>query len=641
MIRDRCKNLSFIAHRENDMRELEYPFDGEEILKKSKKIKRALLEERTDFLEKRIAVLGGSTTHDIIRILELFLLDQGIRPVFYESEYAQYWQDVMFDNPLLVEFAPDLIFIHTSNRNVTAYPDMQDTEARVEELLSEQYEHFQVMWEKIADTYHCPVIQNNFEYPFYRLLGNQEAVYLQGRIRFLNRLNEKFYQYAREHENFYIHDIHYLSASYGLDKWADPLYWHMYKYACCMQAIPAFAYNLSNVIKAVFGKNKKALVLDLDNTLWGGVVGDDGPENLEIGQETPMGQVYSEFQGYLKSQKEIGVMLTVNSKNEYDNAIAGLNHPEGTLKPEDFVIVKANWEPKSSNINAIAQELNILPDSLVFVDDNPAEREIVRAQAPGVKAPEIGTPEQYIRVLDHGGFFEVTTLSEDDRKRNEMYRANQERSRQQERFADYHEYLLSLEMQGTIRPFEAVYMARIAQLTNKSNQFNLTTRRYTQSDIEAFAANQGYITLYGKLTDKFGDNGVVSVVIGRVGSMEDAAVYRQGERPAPVSDGDVLHLELWLMSCRVLKRDMEYAMMDSVVEAALDRGVKTIMGYYYPTAKNAMVKEFYRDMGFEKTEETDMGVTIWRFVIPENYSKKNTVIAVNGKGESNEQGRSI
>lgn len=341
-----------------------------------------------------------------------------------------------------------------------------------------------------------------------------------------------------------------------------------------------------------------------------------------------MGQVYAEFQGYVRAQKEIGVMLAVNSKNEYDNAIAGLNHPEGTVKPEDFVAIRANWEPKSSNMTAIAQELNILPDSLVFADDNPAEREIVRAQMPGVTAPEIGTPEQYIRVLDHGGFFEVTTLSEDDRKRSEMYRANRERSRQQEQFADYHEYLLSLEMKGIIRSFEAVYMARIAQLTNKSNQFNLTTRRYTQSDIAAFAADAAYITRYGKLVDKFGDNGVVSVVIGRRGTMEDVAVYRQGERPSSGTEGDVLHLELWLMSCRVLKRDMEYAMMDSVVEACRSCGVGTVMGYYYPTAKNAMVKAFYHELGFEKTEETDTGVTIWRFRIPEDYQKKNTTISV-------------
>ncbi len=580
-------------------------------MKKSKKLKKQLLESRTDFLTKKIAVLGGSTTHDIIRVLELFLLDQGIRPQFYESEYAQYWQDVMFDNPELVAFAPDLIYIHTSNRNVTSYPAVTEQAEQIDALLEEQYEHFRALWEKIADKYHCPVIQNNFEYPFYRVFGNQEAVYVQGRISFLNRLNEKFYQYAREHTGFYIHDINYQAAAYGLDKWADPFYWHMYKYAMCMQAIPAFAYSLSNIIKAVFGKNKKSLVLDLDNTLWGGIVGDDGVENLEIGQETSMGQVYAEFQRYLKAQKEIGVMLNINSKNEYENAVAGLEHPEGILKPDDFILIKANWEPKSKNIVEIASEMNVLPDSLVFVDDNPAEREIVAAQVPGVAVPAIGTPEQYIRVLDHAGFFEVTELSEDDRKRNEMYKANLERQRQQSSFGDYREYLRSLQMKGTIRPFEPMYMARIAQLTNKSNQFNLTTKRCTQSEIEQFAAAKDYLTRYGKLEDKFGDNGVVSVVIGR----KDAAA-------------GALHLDLWLMSCRVLKRDMEYAMMDSVVEACQACGIGTIYGYYYPTAKNGMVKEFYASLGFVKIREDEEGSSCWKFEIGEDYEKKNTVIEV-------------
>ncbi|MEZ3507817.1 MAG: HAD-IIIC family phosphatase [Lachnospiraceae bacterium] len=593
------------------MQELEYPFDSEFILKKSKKLKKQLLESRTDFLTKKIAVLGGSTTHDIIRVLELFLLDQGIRPQFYESEYAQYWQDVMFDNPELVAFAPDLIYIHTSNRNVTSYPAVTEQAEQIDALLEEQYEHFRALWEKIADKYHCPVIQNNFEYPFYRVFGNQEAVYVQGRISFLNRLNEKFYQYAREHTGFYIHDINYQAAAYGLDKWADPFYWHMYKYAMCMQAIPAFAYSLSNIIKAVFGKNKKSLVLDLDNTLWGGIVGDDGVENLEIGQETSMGQVYAEFQRYLKAQKEIGVMLNINSKNEYENAVAGLEHPEGILKPDDFILIKANWEPKSKNIVEIASEMNVLPDGLVFVDDNPAEREIVAAQVPGVAVPAIGTPEQYIRVLDHAGFFEVTELSEDDRKRNEMYKANLERQRQQSSFGDYREYLRSLQMKGTIRPFEPMYMARIAQLTNKSNQFNLTTKRCTQSEIEQFAAAKDYLTRYGKLEDKFGDNGVVSVVIGR----KDAAA-------------GALHLDLWLMSCRVLKRDMEYAMMDSVVEACQACGIGTIYGYYYPTAKNGMVKEFYASLGFVKIREDEEGSSCWKFEIGEDYEKKNTVIEV-------------
>lgn len=591
------------------MKELEYPFDSEHILKKAKSLKKALVSDGSTRIEKKIAVLGGSTTHDIIRILELFLLNYGIKPSFYESEYAQYWQDAMFDNQELQEFAPDIIYIHTSNRNITNYPVMNDSSEQVEIAVQSAYQHFEVMWDKLSEVYHCPIVQNNFELPFYRLMGNKEAVDIHGRTYFINRLNDKFYEYARNHKSFYVNDINYLSACYGLDKWGDPFYWHMYKYALCLSAIPTLSFNVANIIKSIYGKNKKALVLDLDNTLWGGIVGDDGVENLEIGQETSLGQVYTEFQSYIKSQKDIGVMLNISSKNEHENAIAGLEHPDSVLAPQDFIIIKANWNPKSENIAQIAKELNIMPDSLVFVDDNPAEREIVRAQLPDVSVPEITSPEQYIRILDHSGFFEVTNLSEDDKKRNEMYKANVERQKQEERFTDYKQYLESLEMVGTIKSFEPFYMARIAQLTNKSNQFNLTTKRYTQAEIEEIAENPEYITLYGKLEDKFGDNGVVSVVIGR-------------------KEEKTLHIDLWLMSCRVLKRDMEYAMMDSLVAACKDARIETILGYYYPTAKNKMVQKFYDLQGFTLDKEDESGNAVWSYQIEEHYENKNQVIKV-------------
>lgn len=599
------------------MRELEYPFDSDDILKKSKKLKRELLAGGGNFLHKKIAVLGGSTTHDIIRILELFLLDQGIEPEFYESEYGQYFQDAMFDNPALMSFGPDMIFIHTCNRNITDYPVLSDSREQVEEKLENQYRHFEMMWDKLFDSYHCPVIQNNFEYPFYRLLGNKEASDFRGKIRFLTRLNERFYEYAENHESFYINDMNYMASAYGLDRWADPSCWHMYKYCMCMQAIPEFAYNLSHIVKAVFGKNKKAFALDLDNTLWGGIVGDDGPENLEIGQETPLGQVYSEFQGYLRAHRDMGIMLNIDSKNEEENAIAGLNHPAGILKPDDFIIIKANWEPKSKNLAEIASELNIGRDALVFVDDNPGEREIIRQQIPEAAVPELtegkeASPENYIRILDRNGYFEVVSLSEDDRKRSDMYKANMLRKQQEESFGDYTGYLLSLSMKAEIKPFSPVYMARIAQLTNKSNQFNLTTRRYTQAELERTAQSDEYITLYGKLLDKFGDNGVVSVVIGH-------------------KRNDKLHIDLWLMSCRVLKRDMEFAMMDTLVSECRKAGISAMIGYYYPTAKNNMVRNFYELQGFEKLQEDEEGNTVWQFNVPEQYENKNKVIAVNGQ----------
>lgn len=591
------------------MRELEYPFDSEWILKKAKSIKKTLLSDGAARIKKKIAVLGGSTTHDVIKILELFLLHYGIEPSFYESEYGQYWQDAMFDNPELAEFAPDLIYIHTTNRNIAEYPAVGDSREKTEQLLKDTYEHFHIMWEKLKETYGCVIIQNNFEFPYYRLLGNMDAVNSNGRVAFVNRLNVLFAEYAAANENFYLQDIQYLSACYGLDKWGDSFYWHMYKYALCVPAIPTLSYNLANIIKSVYGKNKKAYVLDLDNTLWGGVVGDDGPENIEIGQETSMGQVYAEFQSYLKEQKQIGIMLNVSSKNEEENALAGLSRPDSVLKPDDFMVIKANWEPKSKNVAEIAAELNIGTDSLVFVDDNPAEREIIRQNLPGVAVPEMDKPEEYLKTLDRSGFFEVTGLSEDDTKRNEMYKANQERKKMQDNFADYGEYLKSLDMKAEIGAFVPLYMARIAQLTNKSNQFNLTTKRLSQADIEHMAEDSSYITLYGKLADKFGDNGVVSVVIGKI--KEDA-----------------LHIELWLMSCRVLKRDMEFAMMDRVTEECKKRGIARIYGYYYPTAKNKMVENFYGLQGFTLKNRDNEGNAEWEYEIPATYENKNRYIEI-------------
>ncbi|MBP5281156.1 MAG: HAD-IIIC family phosphatase [Lachnospiraceae bacterium] len=589
------------------MKELEWPFDGEWILSKKKSIKRQLLQEGGPFLQKKIAVLGGSTTSNLCILLDLFLLNQGIQATFYESEYNQYYEDAMFDKPELVEFGPDVIFIHTTNVNIKHYPEIRDSEEVVSGKLDLTFQEFEGMWEHLYEKYHCPIIQNNFELPSYRLLGNHDAVDMRGRVSFINSLNEKFAEYGRTHDFFHLHDIAYLSATVGLDRFSDPFYWHMYKYAVGVPVMADFCYNLSHIIKAIYGKNKKAFVLDLDNTLWGGIVGDDGPENLQVGQETSMGQAYDAFQRYLKAHKDIGILLNVNSKNEAENALAGLNHQDCILKPEDFVVIKANWEPKNLNTAAIAQELNLGIDSLVFVDDNPAEREIINSTLPAVSVPEVSTVDKYIREIDRHGYFEVLKLSGDDLSRNEMYKANAMRAQTLKSFADYGEYLKSLEMKAVIKPFEPLYMARIAQLTNKSNQFNLTTKRYSQSEIEE--AGMSRLTFYGKLEDKFGDNGVVTVAIGR-------------------PEENTLHMELWLMSCRVLKRDMELALLDAIVHRCKANGIDRIMGYYDPTAKNAMVKNFYGDLGFTKLSEDEEGNTTWEFKIPEEYQDKNKYIAV-------------
>ncbi len=591
------------------MKELEYPFDSDLIIMKKKSLKRELLKKE-GLIPLRIAVLGGFTTDDIVKILELFLLDNGIKPEFYESEYNRFYEDAMFENPELQEFKPELIFICTCIRNIHSFPDISDTKESAKEKLESEYGRFEALWNRIGEVYGCPVIQDNFEYPLIRLMGNRDAWDFRGKVNFVTALNARFNEYALSHDSFYILDINYISALYGLESWADPFYWHMYKYALSVKAVPYFAFNLSNIIKSMMGRNKKALSLDLDNTLWGGVIGDDGEDNIEIGQETSLGQVYSEFQGYLKDLSSLGVLLTLNSKNEEETALKGLSRPDSVLKAEDFAAKRINWLPKSENLKSTAKELSLLPESFVFVDDNPAEREIVRANGGGASVPEMGErPEYYPDIIDRSGFFEVTNMTEDDIKRNKMYRANLKRKESLSLFTDYGEYLRSLEMKGEIGAFIPAYMSRIAQLTNKSNQFNLTTKRYTQSEIEEAEASPDLITIYGKLTDKFGDNGVVSVVIGRI-------------------KGEECHVELWIMSCRVLKRDMEYAMMDALVDKCREKGVKRIIGYYYPTAKNAMVKDFYALQGFDKLDSDDMGNTRWGFDIPEGYEKKNRYIEV-------------
>lgn len=588
---------------------LQYPFDIKLLTRKKQFIKNELLAKGRH-LEKRVAVLGGSTTHDIVEMIELFLLDNGIRPIFYESEYNKFWEDAMFGNPALDNFRPDVVFIHTTARNIQSWPEIDMAQKAVENVFDQTAGRFEAMWASLAEKFKCPIVQNNFEYLPYRLLGNLDGTVRQGRTNFIRRLNSAFAEYALLHDGFFINDICWQSSDLGLSRWHDEAYWCLYKYAMSKDAVPIVAFNVANILKSLFGKNKKALALDLDNTLWGGIVGDDGAENLELGTETALGQAYVEFQQYLKTLRKQGVLLNVISKNEEAAASSGMAHPQMVLKKSDFISIKANWEPKSENLIKMAKELSLLPESFVFVDDNPAEREIVRQQVPGCAVPDIGSVERYLVVLDHGGYFEATKISKDDLKRNEMYRENIARTQLQASFADYGEYLKSLDMHAQIRPFEAVYMGRIAQLTNKSNQFNLTTRRYSQEEIEQVASDARFIARYGQLSDKFGDNGVVAISIGELKE-------------------DVLELVLWLMSCRVLKRDMEFAMMDEMVAAALPLGIKTIRGFYYPTAKNAMVKNFFATQGFSKVAEDDEGNTTWELDISVGYTKKNKYIGVN------------
>jgi FkbH-like protein len=473
---------------------MNYPFDAHYLLRKKKAIRRDLLLQ-SGLLDKRIAILGGSTTAEVKDMLELFLLQEGIRPFFYESEYNRYYEDLIFQNPALEEFAPDIIYIHTTSVNIRRFPSVLESDTEVDELLSSEVIRFQSMWDAVAERYACPVIQNNFELPHYRGLGNLDSYDIHGRSRFVSELNLRFSEQARQRKNLYLNDINYLAAWFGLERWYDKLFWYSYKYAMNYEAIPLLADSVASIIKAIYGRTKKCLVLDLDNTLWGGVIGDDGLNGIQIGKETPEAEAFTEFQQYCRILKERGIILAVCSKNDEGNAREGFTHPDSILKLEDFSAFQANWDPKHQNIRNIAQSLNIGIDSIVFADDNPVEREIVQSQEPEVKVPILGSNvAHYINILDKSGYFETVSLSTDDLSRSSFYADNNVRQEHQAVFANYEEFLCSLEMKAEIKPFSSIYLDRITQLINKTNQFNLTTRRYTQLEVERLTHKDNYIT---------------------------------------------------------------------------------------------------------------------------------------------------
>lgn len=588
------------------MQALQYPFNPAEILQKKRSLKKELLLQ-SDLTDKKIAIVSGSTVGETRNMLELFLLNQGIRPTFWEGEYALFYENVVFDDGSLAAFAPDVLYIHTSARNIKEWPTPAGTAEEVQQLLQGEYARFEAVWQA-AEKLGCPVVQNNFELPLWRNFGNLDATDARGRVLYVRRLNEMLAAYAESHPRLHIHDFSYLASLYGLENWCDANAWYAYKYPCAVAHIPHLAHSLAGLIGSLFGRAKKGVVLDLDNTLWGGVIGEIGPEGVEIGNETPTGMAYAEFQSYLKMLSQRGVLLNVASKNETAAAESGFARPGSPLTREDFLCFEANWEPKSLSVAKIAKTLNILPESLVFVDDNPAEREQVTQQEPGVIAPPVAAPEASIALLDRGGYFEAASLSADDVKRGEMYKQNAQREASQQSFGNYEDYLRSLAMTANITPFQPAQLERVTQLINKTNQFNFTTRRYTTAETEQRMSDSHYITLAGSLVDKFGDNGLTSVLIGQITGAE-------------------LDIELWVMSCRVFKRHLEYAMFDELVRLAKEKGVKTIVGRWLPTAKNLLVKNFYATIGFGLLRET-ADELVYQYTIPESYENKNKVIQI-------------
>ena len=548
----------------------------------------------------KIALLGGATTELMEAPLALCLdATAGLGCRLHRADYNTFAQEMLDPDGRTARVRPDVAVVSVTAANVPSWPATGDTHGAVAARVREVVQYFLGLCERLHASAGCEIVLDNFHAPLTRAAGNLSSKLPCAPVNFLRRVNLALGDEAPGY--VHVHDVEYLAARHGIARWFDTRFWLQAKQPVSFDCLVPYVRNVARVIGAIYGRSAKCVALDLDNTLWGGVIGDDGLDGIKLGEGNPIGEAYKAFQEYLKQLRQRGVILAVCSKNEEANALAAFEkHAEMVLRRSDIACFKANWKGKPDNLREIAAELNIGLDSIVFVDDNPAERAHVRQRVPQVKVVELPVdPAGYAQALDDAGLFEIAALSAEDRQRTEQYAGNAARQHMlKESAADYAGYLRSLIQRATIVPFIESDLDRITQLTNKSNQFNLTTRRVTRSEVEQMMTSPDTLTATVRLVDCFGDNGLVSVF----------AAARGHNRGA-----DELLIDLWLMSCRVLKRGVEQLLLNHAVERARAMGVAALRGVYIPTAKNGLVKEHYRSLGFTQvgTDADADGTTHW------------------------------
>ena len=554
----------------------------------------------------KLAILGGFTTHQLRDFIELYLFAAGVSAEICETEYGVFQQEILDSNSRLYEFKPNVVYLATHWRNLGHLPALSNSAQEVSELLDAEYRDWALLWQTAHDRLGCQILQNNFDTPPWRSLDNHEMRHSAGLSKFIAEINRLLGERAPSYVT--IHDVEALSANSGRRAWGNERFFLHAKMPCAPEYLVEYAHSVSSILTAQRGLSRKCLILDLDNTLWGGVVGDDGLGGIRVGQGDPEGEAFLSFQRYVKALRMRGVILAVCSKNDERTAREVFEkHPDMILRLDDFSCFVANWTDKATNLRSIAQQLNIGLDLLVFVDDNPAERSIIRQMLPEVAVPEIAVdPIEFVEVLERHRYFQVATLGSDDFKRTEYYRANAKRAEIQASAGGLDDFLQSLDMTAVIGPIQTATLERSTQLINKSNQFNLTTRRRNVAEIMELMKSPDWVSVTVSLSDRFGDNGLISVVLGHV-------------------QRDVLEIDTWLMSCRVLKRGVEGFLLNYLCEEATARKLNCIRGEYIPTARNELVRNHYAELGFHKVETKSDGCSVWELSLADYKPLKNFI----------------
>jgi len=529
----------------------------------------------------RIAILGSSTTALLVPVLRAVLYRDGIDAEVYEGLYGAFRQEMLDPDSGLARFNPDIVVVATHWRDLNLPPVSDDEPALIDRLVGE----YAALWKTASDRLGCHVVQHGFDLPAAESFDVLSPRVPGGRARVIRSINLRFQSEAPPFVS--ILDVDRVVSTVGIAAWEQPGLWQVARQHPATDALPALAHEQAAHIRAVLGLTRKVLVCDLDNTLWGGVIGEDGLDGIRIGG-TSEGECFLELQRYIRELQERGVLLAVCSKNNPEDArLPFERHPRMLLRVDDFAAFVANWDDKATNIRRIAEQLRLGLDSFVVLDDNPLERAWIRRELPQVAVVDLGrSPSTYVRALDRERHFASLTWSREDRARTEQYRRGAAIESARAAAGSVDAFLEGLHMRGAAAAVTPANLARVVQLTNKTNQFNLTTRRYTQPQVEQIAATPGAWTGVFSLADRFGDHGIVGLLFA-----------------VPASEPATWTIDTWLMSCRVLGRQFEAFMADRLVDAARAHGISRIVGVYRPTPKNSLVEDLLPRLGFVALED--------------------------------------
>ena len=596
-----------------------YRLGFRETIQLDRALERLQLHEAPGFASVKLAILSSLTVNQLQPAIRVAGLRRKMLIDVHVGSYGQYRQDLFNSQSSLHRFKPKVVLFSLTAREVLAGIPIGASLAEVDDLIAQSIGELRSLWRKARDAFNATIVQQTFINVAEPLFGNYDQFVPSAPKRVVARLNDRLAEAARE-DGALLLDIASASERDGINFWFDIGHWLHGKLEIAPQAAPLYGDLLVRIVAALRGLSKKCLVLDLDNTLWGGVIGDDGLEGIKLGEGSAVGEAHLALQRYAKQLSERGIILAVCSKNEPRTAEAAFdNHPEMLLKRRDIAAFVANWNDKAENLKLIANKLNIGVDSLVFVDDNPVERARIRERLPMVAVPELPDDvSNYVSCLAAAGYFEAVAFTTEDRQRVELYAAEAERGALLESSQSMDDFLAGLKMSVAYDSFTPVSLTRVVQLINKTNQFNTTTRRYSSEEVSSIVDSPEAITLQFRLIDRFGDNGLVSAMIMR----------QSAEQP------DAFEIENWVMSCRVFGREFEFEIMNIAVEAARERGARSLLADYVATSRNDVIKELYPSLGFANVNPMpgDNGATRWVLDLTA-YRSRATHIARSGASQ--------